>query len=231
LTVTLTKDLVVAATFRSVAYTEDFESGGLKNLPWVTDSAVGWSVQGTVVSSGKFAAKAGAVSDGKSSSLSVSSFAGGGVGSFDVKVSSEPNWDQLEFYLNGVRLQAWSGEVAWTTFQFQIPSGNNTYEWRYTKDSANSVGADTAWIDNIQLRVRPAIDSTSKATVKFVGFQDGKGQVSVTGQVGQTYLVQVSTDFTSWGTIATKVNTSGTFAVTDTDANRGVRFYRAIVAP
>jgi hypothetical protein len=158
-------------------------------------------------------------------------FAGGGVGSFDLKVSSEPNWDFLEFYLNGNRLQRWSGEVAWTHFEFPIPSGNNTYEWRYVKDGANSAGSDTAWIDNIQLRVRPVVDASSVATVKFTGFQDGKGQVSVTGQLGQSYQVQVSNDLVTWGTIATKVNTTGSFVVPDTDAARTIRYYRAIVAP
>lgn len=227
----ITKNTSIAASFRPITYTDDFETGDFSKIAWTTDRTTGWSVQMATVADGKYAAKAGAIGNSASSSLSVGLFAGGGVGSFDLKVSSEENWDYLEFYLNGTRLQRWSGEVAWTHFEFPIPSGNNTYEWRYVKDGANSAGSDTAWIDNIQLRVRPVVDASSAATVKFTGFQDGKGQVSVTGQLGQSYQVQVSNDLVTWSTIATKVNTTGSFVVPDTEAARTIRYYRAIVAP
>ena len=227
----ITKDTSITATFRPVSYTEDFESGTLTKLPWVTGGSAPWVVQNTTASHSSYAAQAGTIGNSQSSSLSLSSYSGGGVGSFDFKVSSELDWDFLEFYINGIRQQRWSGEVAWSTFQFPVPSGNNTYEWRYVKDSDHSAGLDTAWIDNIQLRVRPVIDSTSVAVVKFAGFQDGKGQLSVTGQLGQSYNVQVSSDLTTWSTIATKVNTTGTFVISDTESTKSVRFYRAIVAP
>ena len=221
----------MTASFRPVSYSEDFESGTLTKLAWVTGGSAPWTVQNSTASHSTYAAQAGAIGNSQTSSLSLAAFSGGGVGSFDLKVSSELDWDYLEFYLNGLRLQRWSGEVAWTTFQFPIPAGNNTYEWRYVKDADHSAGQDTAWIDNVQLRFRPAIDGTSAATIKFVGFQDGKGQLSVTGQLGQTYNIQVSSDLGTWSTIATKVNIGGTFVISDTEATKAVRFYRAIVAP
>ena len=227
----ITKDTSITATFRPISYTEDFESGTLTKLAWVTGGSAPWAVQNTTASHSTYAAKAGTIGNSQTSSLSVASYSGGGIGSFDFKVSSELDWDFLEFYINGIRQQRWSGEVAWTTFQFPVPSGNNTYEWRYVKDADHSAGQDTAWIDNIQLRVRPVIDGTSVATVKFAGFQDGKGQLLVTGQLGQSYSVQVSSDLTTWSTIATKVNTTGTFVISDSESTRSVRFYRAIVAP
>ena len=227
----ITKNSAVTASFRPVSYSEDFESGTLTKLAWVTGGSAPWTVQNSTASHSTYAAQAGAIGNSQTSSLSLAAFSGGGVGSFDLKVSSELDWDYLEFYLNGLRLQRWSGEVAWTTFQFPIPAGNNTYEWRYVKDADHSAGQDTAWIDNVQLRFRPAIDGTSAATIKFVGFQDGKGQLSVTGQLGQTYNIQVSSDLGTWSTIATKVNIGGTFVISDTEATKAVRFYRAIVAP
>ncbi len=227
----ITKDTSVTASFRPVSYTEDFESGTLTQLAWITGGSAPWAVQNTTASHSTYSAKAGTIGNSQTSSLSLSSFSGGGVGSFDLKVSSELDWDFLEFYVNGVRQQRWSGEVAWTSFQFPVPSGNNTYEWRYVKDSDHSSGQDTAWIDNLQLRVRPVIDSTSVATVKFAGFQDGKGQLSVTGQLGQSYSIQVSSDLTTWSTIVTKVNTTGTFVISDVESTKAMRFYRAIVAP
>jgi len=70
---------------------------------------------------------------------------------FDYKVSSETNWDWLEFYLNGRLLQRWSGEAGWATYQFSVLAGTNVFQWRYTKDPIGSAGLDAAFIDNLDL--------------------------------------------------------------------------------
>ncbi len=228
---TLVKDTTLTASFQPIVYSDDFETGDLKHLAWTTSGAGTWFVQSAVASRGKDAAQAGPTGNGQSSSLSVQAPSAGGVGSFDLKVSSEAGWDFLEFYLNGTLVQRWSGELAWTTFTFPIPSGVNTFEWRYVKDADRSAGQDTAWLDNVQLRIRPAIDSTSAATVTFTGFLEGKGQISVKGQRNQTYVVQASSDLINWTTLSTTVNSNGSFTVSDTDSGGTARFYRAVVSP
>ena len=81
-----------------------------------------------------------------------------GTVSFDFKVSSEQNWDFLEFYLDGRRIARWSGEVGWLTFQFDVTAAEHTLEWRYIKDVVNtSEGLDAGFIDNLQLPTATAV--------------------------------------------------------------------------
>ena len=222
----------LTANFRAVPFTDDFESGDLKHLAWVTSGSAPWAVQTNTVSLGRFAAKAGTIADNQSSSLVVEANSFTGEGTFDLKVSSESGWDQLEFSVNGTVVQRWSGDVPWTPFTFPVPSGANRFEWRYTKDAVNSIGDDTAWLDNVQLRVRPEVDPTIPVVVSFLSYGDTGAQVEVRGQLGQAYQVQASNDFIQWTTISTKVNSTGTFTVTDSATfGRSERFYRVILAP
>lgn len=57
-------------------------------------------------------------------------------------------------------------------------------------------------------------------------------QLTVQGQSGHNYSVQVSTDLVHWATWTNQTNSSGAFTVTDTAAaNYPVRFYRAVQLP
>lgn len=69
---------------------------------------------------------------------------------FRWRVSSEENYDFLEFYINGVRQARISGEVGWTVVTFPLDYGSNTVEWRYVKDGSVSRGLDRGFIDLIQ---------------------------------------------------------------------------------
>src|SRR5205814_3470911 len=100
----------------------------------------------TNVSFGQSAVRSGAITNGESSTLTLTILSGDGVGSFDYRVSSETNWDWLEFYVNGVPdssppRQRWSGEVGWATYQFRVPAGTNVLVWRYIKDPTGSAGS------------------------------------------------------------------------------------------
>ena len=65
------------------------------------------------------------------------------------KVSSEANWDFLEFFIDGQYKAQWSGELDWEEVAFPVQSGKRTFQWTYSKDSFGSGGQDTAWIDEI----------------------------------------------------------------------------------
>jgi endoglucanase len=43
----------------------------------------------------------------------------------------------------------WSGEEDWAEVSFGVDEGTRTFEWTYSKDSSDSDGDDTAWIDDI----------------------------------------------------------------------------------
>ncbi len=77
-----------------------------------------------------------------------------GVISFDRLVSSERDYDFLIFSINGVEKGRWSGvEATFTTAEYPISAGRNTFSWSFTKDDVDfdDVGFDTAFVDNIHL--------------------------------------------------------------------------------
>lgn len=75
---------------------------------------------------------------------------GPGTLSFWWRVSSESNYDWLEFQLNGVLQEGRiSGEVAWLQKTFTLPVGTHTLRWRYIKDGSVNTGADAGYVDQV----------------------------------------------------------------------------------
>ncbi|MBQ3552845.1 MAG: Ig domain-containing protein [Clostridia bacterium] len=69
---------------------------------------------------------------------------------FDYKVSSEANWDNFYFKVNGTTVLEGTGEVDWTTHQYGVTeAGTYTLSWEYTKDSSVGNGDDCAYLDNV----------------------------------------------------------------------------------
>ena len=76
---------------------------------------------------------------------------GPGTLSFYWKVSSEANFDFLEFYIDGVFQDRISGLVNWHQMIYTISdSGPHTLEWRYKKDGEVSNGNDLGRVDLVQ---------------------------------------------------------------------------------
>lgn len=82
----------------------------------------------------------------------------GDVVSFDFSVSSETS-DRLCFYIDGERVDRWSGEVAWTGFCYELTAGTHELLWQYEKDISASKGEDTAKLDNIHVGEPLAVES------------------------------------------------------------------------
>jgi hypothetical protein len=70
---------------------------------------------------------------------------------FAFRVSSEFNYDWLEFYINDTIQNRWSGTWSWQTITYDVPAGYNIYLWRYDKDVSGYAGSDKAWIDSIKI--------------------------------------------------------------------------------
>lgn len=77
---------------------------------------------------------------------------GQGTLTFWWKVSSEPGYDFLEFYIDGV-LQAGriSGDEDWVLNTFPIGAGSHTLRWRYHKDGSGNRGSDAGWVDQVTM--------------------------------------------------------------------------------
>jgi len=125
--------------------------------------------------------------------------------------------------LNGNLLQGWSGEVGWANYQFGVPAGTNTFDWRYVKDAFGNSGLDAAFIDNLELPlVAPSLRLSNTTATGF--------QVQFQGSSPQSVRIQGSTDLTAWQTLATTNLANGAvFQFTDPQApNYPFRFYRAV---
>lgn len=226
---TLTQDVVLTARFRVRGVLEGFESGDLLALPWTGAGATPWSVQSQTSATGRYAARSGPVSDGQSSSLLLNFNTAAGVGAFDLRVSSEFGWDELEFYVNGSRLQRWSGDVGWQTYQFPVPAGPCQFEWRYRKDANFSAGLDAAFIDNLYLPPTSADPADPASVLSFYPVPGGTCLLKMTGQPGRVYVLETSEDLQSWTGLSTNTLTGSLIFFQDLlPAVQPARFYRAI---
>lgn len=102
---------------------------------------------------GTYAAKvADSLSDNGTASLGLKLTTAAGDVSFKVKTSTETDYDELVFLIDGVVQDRFSGEQDWTTTpNYPVTAGTHNFEWVYTKDGGTSMGEDTIWLDDIVL--------------------------------------------------------------------------------
>lgn len=128
---------------------ESFETGNFNAYPWVLGTPA-WTVVNTDAFDGTYCAKSGTISHNGTTVITVVDTATvAGTVKFACKVSSEEDYDKLEFYIDNVLKEDWSGEVGWTEVQYNVNVGTHTYKWQYKKDTSVSNGSDCAWIDQI----------------------------------------------------------------------------------
>ncbi len=116
-------------------------------LTWTTGGNATWIGQTNTTFDGVDAAQSGVIGNSQESWLETT-VTGPGELTFRWKVSSESDWDYLEFSLNGV-LQSGriSGNVDWQPKTYNLVTGNQTLRWRYVKDNSESFGEDRGWVD------------------------------------------------------------------------------------
>lgn len=129
---------------------EDFETGDFTTYEWILGIANNWQIVEDVVYEGNFAAKSAQISDDQLSELKINMFVMmQDEISFYRKVSSESGYDYLKFYVDDMQLGQWSGEEDWELIIVEIPEGQHTLKWVYSKDGSVSNGNDCAWVDYI----------------------------------------------------------------------------------
>jgi hypothetical protein len=158
----------ISVTFTNeVANDETFETRNLRKFPWVTgattlddpplpvDGNPSWSVTEATGYLGGYAVEAPASLEGLQRSYLKTNLylPNAGYISFRYKVSSEPDADYLNFYIDGVKQgDGWSGDMTdWPLdpVSFWIGAGPHTLSWEYSKDNGADEGSDRAWIDDI----------------------------------------------------------------------------------
>ena len=159
---------------------EDFETDDFSKFPWGHLGDASWDTTRQESHSGSYSAESGSIEDGESTTLRVTLDCVSGYIAFYRKVSSEPDYDHLEFYIDSVEMDKWSGEEDWAEVSFYVDGGQKTFEWTYSKDGSASGGDDTAWIDDIVFPVnsslaleRPSAISTFHCIGVYWSPQDG----------------------------------------------------------
>jgi hypothetical protein len=110
-----------------------------------------WWWQAAVAHDGVDAARSGTVADGQASSFETTGSFGAGSVTFWWKVSSEPGFDYLRFFIDGVIQDAIAGEVDWEQQSYPLTAGAHTLKWEYAKDGSYISGIDAAWVDQVEL--------------------------------------------------------------------------------
>jgi len=140
---------------------------------------------------GSFSLQAGDIDHREISEISVTVPSNGEL-SFYWKVSSEQNYDYLQYYINSDFIDETSGNRDWEEVTLLVSAGD-IITWAYEKDGSDSGGADTGWIDGVTLTllsldfVSPTTEfsfegSTAGPTIQASG--DGAVTYSLVGGLG-----------------------------------------------
>jgi len=129
---------------------EDWETGNFGNFPWTFAGEANWEITDVGPYEGIYCSKSSTISDSQTAELviDVITTADDEI-SFFRKVSSESNYDKLQFYIDATMQEEWSGTVDWSEVSYPVTTGAHTFKWVYLKDGSVSSGADCAWVDYI----------------------------------------------------------------------------------
>jgi hypothetical protein len=120
------------------------------SLNFITGDDAEWFSQTAMWYFNGDAAQSGIISDNQGSMLQTT-VDGAGMFSFYWKISSEDNYDFLEFYIDSSLQDRISGTQDWHQMVYTIDEpGSHTLEWRYVKDWSESKGEDSGWVDQVE---------------------------------------------------------------------------------
>ncbi len=180
-----------------------FQTALDNNLVWSTGGSSPWFATSVQAHDGRSAAQSGAIGNSQESWIQAS-VTGPARLTFWRKISSEADYDFLEFHIDGV-LQPGriSGEVPWQKQTNNIASGTHTLRWRYLKDIADSAGADAAWLDEVILLAQVPFQSSGSGTSPFV--TNGVFKLRPISPVGSSLLLENSFNLTEWFPLKTNL--------------------------
>jgi hypothetical protein len=133
-------------------YIQDFEAGGGMPAEFSLSGSANWFVDNANPITGSFSGRSGLITHSQNCSATLNvNYAIAGTVEFTHEESSEGSFDYLQFYVDGVMQQQWSGLNAAATYMGNVAAGAHTLEWRYTKDGSVNANQDSVWVDDIVL--------------------------------------------------------------------------------
>jgi len=132
---------------------EDWETGNFSKFDWQLGGNEPWVISDLYPYQGNYDVTSGDIEDNQTSEIWIEyQVMSPDSISFFKKVSSEVDFDKLEFYIDDVLQDEWSGtSQGWTREAYSVNPGVREFRWIYETDYSASVGADMAWLDYIEL--------------------------------------------------------------------------------
>jgi uncharacterized repeat protein (TIGR01451 family) len=129
---------------------EDWETNTFTKFPWEFGGDNSWEMDNATVWEGSFAARSKTIAHNQTASLNITyNVMYDDSISFYRKVSSELFHDMLSFYIDGLKVGQWTGNLNWKRMSYPVSAGEHTFRWEYLKDGAGTTGLDAAWVDFI----------------------------------------------------------------------------------
>lgn len=119
-----------------------------KSMKWFSGGDAQWSVETDTHATGGSVARTGVLLHNQYSVLSTV-VEGPGKLDFLWKSSTEENYDDLRFLINGETISRISGEQAFTASQHTLKKGQHILTWVYSRDREGDGGENTGYLDKV----------------------------------------------------------------------------------
>lgn len=130
---------------------------------FTTGGNAGWVPTNTTdeFNTGSWGAKSGSITDSETSWIEYTTTipANGGTISFNYRVSTEGGYDKLNFLIDNVSQNMWSGDdtgVVWNSVSYPLTAGVHTFRWSYDKDGSVLKGNDQVYLDDVLVTAFPS---------------------------------------------------------------------------
>ena len=129
---------------------EDYETGNLLQHDWSISGNAPWLIVNSGQFEGDYCAKSGPIGSNQSTIMELEvDVTVAGDFSFFKKVSSEDGYDYLQFYIDNILRDEWTGIVDWSQESYWLTTGSHTLKWEYVKDGWVDENDDCSWVDYI----------------------------------------------------------------------------------
>ena len=198
------------------------------DLSFSTGGNAPWFYQTNITYDGIDAMRSGALNDSQSSWITTV-LTGPGVLGFYWKVDSETNNDWLNFSVDGVSVEAISGDINWIHVTYNITAGIHTLTWNYSKDASTSSGNDCAWLDSVTYEINIEEHFAIIQEITPNPSETGLISLSWTKIIGATkyYLFRQTSSFDNVSALTPIAEPTLNF-YTDNITTNGTYFYRVI---
>lgn len=130
---------------------EDYESNNFSKYSWRMTGNQGWKISNSTKYEGNYGSQSGTIGNSQRSEMYLDVVViSPDTLSFWRKVSSEDGYDYLKFYVDGIELGRWSGNMGWEKISYLISAGTHRFSWAYETDESTLSGQNAGWVDYIE---------------------------------------------------------------------------------